>query len=99
MPLVVQDLNFHAGVGRISIHGSAQGHATISSRGHLEFQPELEIPVFLFGHQPAAALSVNEEDAVFGSPNAHLAAFVHFPAGQVFAVEQRLKAFGSLLIC
>src|SRR5207302_1259706 len=93
IPLVVQDLNLHAGVGRIALERTSQGDAAVPLWRYLEFHPELKIAVLLVRHQPTAAGTIHVENAVLRAPDFNVAALIDLPADQVLAVEEGFEPF------
>ncbi len=91
--VVVQDLQFHAHVGGVTLQRGADAQAVVGSRGEPELEAEDEVVVFGGGVQvpsAAAPLGIDHDHAVLN----HVPDGVSDPAGQVAAVEQTLEALG-----
>ena len=61
---VVQHLNLHADIRRITLERSADADAVVGVLGQLELEPQDEVGVFLLGEEVAAVFLRREEDAV-----------------------------------
>src|SRR5262245_57006438 len=52
---VIQDLDLHAGVRRVTLGRVADPHAAVSARPDLPFQTQFEVAVLAIGGEPAAS--------------------------------------------
>ena len=92
---VVDDLQFHANIGRVTLQRSTNPKSVVRTGRQLEFQPQHEVGIFLLGIDVAPLLLGITHHVPLAVGVIPLG--VADPAGHVFAVEQGDKPLLGLL--
>jgi hypothetical protein len=79
--VVIENLDFHAGVGGIAASGGADADAIVGGLGELEFELKIEIAVFLVEKQIPTVGGGAVKNAILGRVSFYSPCWRRFPIG------------------